>query len=199
MSDQNQILRLLGTIREECSEIRSRQEELYELLISYKDQVHDLKRTVVDKLAGLPRSPYIAGQLVPAPDLTEDGADEFGQLLATYLHRYHPVDPLDDNSGPRDAVFEPRPPVEPDDIQLEAGEARPRRGGGRRERRVMDTDLERGPDRDIEPIDISDDADDDGGKGRRNKRRRRRRGAPRPKQEKETVETPRAESSGDAD
>ena len=70
MSDQNQILRLLGTIREECAEMRHRQEELYELLISYKDQVHDLKQTVVDKLAGLPESPGGSTSAPPGPSGT---------------------------------------------------------------------------------------------------------------------------------
>ena len=79
MSDQQQILRLLATIREEVADIRSRQEELYEILISYKDQINDLKGTVVDKLQGLPKSPYIAGQLVPAPSKV-DGVEDFQVL-----------------------------------------------------------------------------------------------------------------------
>ena len=50
MSEQNQILRVLATLREEMAAVRARQEELYELLASYKDQIHDLKSTVAEKL-----------------------------------------------------------------------------------------------------------------------------------------------------
>jgi hypothetical protein len=170
VSDQNQILRLLATIREECAAVRSRQEELYEILISYKDQLQDLKQTVVEKLAGLPKSPYIAGQLVPAPRKNE-GVDEFRHLLATYLHKV--TDGSDESDErPVDFVYEKRADIKPDDIPLEEDEDdRPRRshghggggasGGGPRPRR--DNDLERGPDRDIEPIDLDDDGDDDDG------------------------------------
>ncbi|MCO5166674.1 MAG: hypothetical protein M9894_09945 [Planctomycetes bacterium] len=184
MSDQNQILRLLATIREECAGIRSRQEELYEILISYKDQIHDLKQTVVEKLAGLPRSPYIAGQLVPAPHKV-DGVDDYRELLATYLHKVTDSTPPADER-PVDLVWEKPAAVRPEDIPLEEDEDdRPRRhhggggGGGRR-----DNDLERGPDRDIEPIDLDDDEDEEGddepssgsGGGGRGRRKRRRRG-----------------------
>lgn len=189
MSDNNQILRLLATLREECAGIRSRQEELYELLISYKDQIQDLKHTVESKLEGLPRSPYIAGQLVPAPHKT-DGVDDYRQVLATYLHKVTENTPADEK--PVDLVWERPAPVKPEDIPLEDDEDdRPRRrhggggggGGGGGHRR--DNDLERGPDRDIEPIDLDDDEDDEaeGGEGgdeggggdqpRRRKRRRR--------------------------
>lgn len=189
MSDNNQILRLLATIREECAGIRSRQEELYEILVSYKDQIQDLRATVVDKLAGLPRSPYIAGQLVPAPHKT-DGVDDYRQVLATYLHKVTENTPADEK--PADLVWERPAPVKPEDIVLEDDEDdRPRRrhgGGGGGHRR--DNDLERGPDRDIEPIDLDDDEDEDeaeggeeeagaggaGGSGERRRRKRRRRG-----------------------
>ncbi|MCW8141981.1 MAG: hypothetical protein KIT58_24000, partial [Planctomycetota bacterium] len=131
MSDQNQILRLLATIREECAGIRSRQEELYEILISYKDQIQDLKQTVTEKLAGLPRSPYIAGQLVPAPHKV-DGVDDYRELLATYLHKVTDSTPADDER-PVDLVWEKPAAVRPEDIPLEDDEdERPRRhhGGG---------------------------------------------------------------------
>jgi hypothetical protein len=174
VSDQNQILRLLGTIREECAEMRHRQEELYELLISYKDQVHDLKQTVVESLAGLPKSPYIAGQLVPAPDHL-GGVDDFRDLLSTYLHRT--TEDSDPEAGPTDTAYDPPPEVKPEDIKLEPSEDRPRRrrngGGGGGKRRPRDMDLERGPDRGIEQIDLDDDDDD---KPRRRGGRRRRRG-----------------------
>jgi len=183
VSDNNQILRLLGTIREECAEMRKRQEELYELLISYKDQIEDVKATVLDKLSGLPKSPYIAGQLVPAPEEVE-GVDDFQHLLATYLHK-RPFPEDEGEAQPEDVVYEPPPEVDPSSIKLEDEPGRGPRGGGRggrrgrSERRPRDMDLERGPDRDIEPLDL--DADDDdaksGGKrggGRRGRRRGRR-------------------------
>lgn len=205
MSDQNQILRLLATIREECAAVRSRQEELYEILISYKDQIQDLKTTVVEKLAGLPKSPYIAGQLVPAPRKNE-GVDEFRHLLATYLHKVTDVNEESDER-PADFVYEKRAEMKPEDIPLEEDEDdRPRRshggggggsGGAPRPRR--DNDLERGPDRDIEPIDLDDDEGDDegeedegsgsaggggtaGGAGGQRRKRRRRGGRGRKKE-----------------
>lgn len=204
MSDQNQILRLLATIREECAAVRSRQEELYELLVSYKDQIHDLKATVVEKLAGLPKSPYIAGQLVPAPRKNE-GVDEFRHLLATYLHKVTDVNEESDER-PADFVYEKRADMKPDDIPLEEDEDdRPRRshggggggGSGSAPRPRRDNDLERGPDRDIEPIDLDDDGDDEegdedegsggpasgpGGDASRRRKRRRRGGRGRKKE-----------------
>ena len=170
MSDQNQILRLLATIREESNEIRSRQEELYELLISYKDQLQDLKSTVTEMLSGLPQSPYIAGQLVPAPESVE-GIQEFRQVLATYLHKYHPNVEWE----PEDVVYPPNKVADPSTIELEDGEEGPRsrrreRGGDRS--RPRDADLERGPDRNIEPIDLDE---PEGDKDSKSKRRRRRR------------------------
>lgn len=180
MSDQNQILRLLGTIREESAAIRSRQEELFELLISYKDQIEDLKKTVIDKLSGLPKSPYIAGQLVPAPD-TIDGTEDFRQLLATYLHG---APPDDEDNGPVDVEMPPPAEVDPDSIKLES-EGRARGvggggsgggGGGRRGRRSSggprDSDLERGPDRDVEPFDLKE--PEKKSTKKKSKRRRRR-------------------------
>ena len=132
MSDQNQILRLLGTIREESAATRSRQEELFELLISYKDQIEDLKQTVLEKLAGLPKSPYIAGQLVPAPDKI-DGTDDFRQLLATYLHGPQPTD--EDDGGPLDVEMPPPRAVDPSEVQLESEGRSTSRGEGRSEGR----------------------------------------------------------------
>lgn len=193
MSDQQQILRLLVTLREECQSIRSRQEELYSLLLSYKDQLHDLKATVVDKLAGLPKSPYIAGQLVPAPQRLE-GVDDLRHVLATYLHRYTALS--EEQDKPID--FELARPVEvkPEEIELEADETeRPRKpqGGGQGGGRKRDADLSRGPDRDVEEIDLSDepegDDDDegdddekaDGDKPSASGKRRRRRGGRRRK------------------
>lgn len=196
MSDQNQILRLLATLREEVGEVRQRQEELFELLVSYKDQIQDLKATVVEKLAGLPRSPYIAGQLVPMPKKL-DGVEDYRELLATYLHKAATTGVEDEDARPVDTVYEPPPPIPVDQIELEdeedGSEERPRRrqrrsggGGGPR-----DSDLERGPDRDVEPFDLSEDEDEDddedeeedekGAGGaesaeRRRRRRRRRRG-----------------------
>lgn len=203
--DQNQIQRLLLALREEVAAIRKRQEEQFELLLSYKDQIQDLKTTVVEKLSGLPKSPYIAGMLVPAPNKT-DGVDEFRHLLATYLHKNDGSAP-DPAEKPADLVFEKPPEVKPDDIELEPDETeRPRRreggdrGGGahsgdrpRRPRDKEDNDLQRGPERDVEPFDLNDDADDgdddEGAGGERsggggggddedapNRRRRRRRG-----------------------
>ena len=163
MSDQNQILRLLATLREESAQVRRRQEELYELLISYKDQIQDLKQTVVEKLAGLPKSPYIAGQLVPMPKKLE-GVEDYRELLATYLHKAASgeVDPAE---RPVDTAYEPAPHIDPETIELEdeddSSDERPRRrgrggrsgggGGGPR-----DGDLERGPDRDVEPFGVDD-------------------------------------------
>lgn len=211
MSDQNQILRLLATIREECAGIRSRQEELYEILISYKDQIQDLKQTVTEKLAGLPRSPYIAGQLVPAPHKV-DGVDDYRELLATYLHKVTDSTPADDER-PVDLVWEKPAAVRPEDIPLEDDEdERPRRhhggggggGGGRR-----DNDLERGPDRDIEPIDLDDDDEDEdegdeeggsssaAGSGERRRRKRRRRGG-RGRKREGGAAAPATPESGDA-
>ncbi len=197
--DQNQIQRLLLALREEVAAIRKRQEEQFELLLSYKDQIQDLKTTVMDKLAGLPKSPYIAGMLVPAPNKT-DGVDEFRHLLATYLHKNDGTAP-DPAEKPADLVFEKPPEVKPDDIELEPDETeRPRRREGgdrgdrsdrpRRPRDKEDNDLQRGPERDVEPFDLNDAADDavegsgsggSGGSGgddddASNKRRRRRRG-----------------------
>jgi hypothetical protein len=169
VTDPQQILRLLATIREEVADIRSRQEELYELLISYKDQVQDVKKTVEEGLEGLPRSPYVAGQLIPAPDQI-DGADEFGHMLATYLHKHAPWDAPD----PKDVTIDPPPVVHPDDVHLEAGEnfGGSRRRGNRGPR--MDTDLERGPDRDIVPLDLDDDESDKKKKKRRRRRRKKK-------------------------
>lgn len=164
MSEQ-QILRLLATIREEVAGIRSRQEELYELLLSFKDQIHEVKKTVSEGLEGLPTSPYIAGQLVPAPD-TVDGLDEFGQLLATYLHKA----PRGEEPPPRDVVFDPPQDVDADSIVLEPGEDRPPRRGRSRRGPRMDTDLERGPDRGVVPLDL------DGPDEKKKKKRRRSRG-----------------------
>lgn len=170
MTDQQQILRLLATIREEVADIRSRQEELYELLISYKDQIHEVKSTVEEGLTGLPRSPYVAGQLVPAPSQI-DGVDEFGQMLATYLHK-HASWPVE--LAPTDVSFDPPAEVDPDSIELEQGEnvVKRRRGrGGGGGGGPRDGDLERGPDRGVTPIDL--DADE-GGKKKKKRRRRRR-------------------------
>lgn len=222
MSDQNQILRLLATLREESAQVRRRQEELYELLISYKDQIQDLKQTVVEKLAGLPKSPYIAGQLVPMPKKLE-GVEDYRELLATYLHKAASgeVDPAE---RPVDTVYEPAPPIDPETIPLEeeedSSDERPRRrgrggrsggsGGGPR-----DGDLERGPDRDVEPFDLNEDEEDDdedegeeegaegesgGGedagrsRGGRSRRRRRRGGRGRGRGDK--AGTPGGESAG---
>lgn len=171
MSDQQQILRLLATIREEVANIRSRQEELYEILLSYKDQIHEVKRTVEEGLEGLPKSPYIAGALVPAPGQVE-GVDEFTQLLATYLHKAPPVH---DDTPPRDVQFEPDRPARDEEIELEPDEDRERRrgrNGGRGGGRPRDSDLERGPDRDIELLDL----DDEGKKKKRRPRRRKKTG-----------------------
>ena len=110
MSDQQQTLRLLATLREEIAAVRARQEELYEVLISYKDQVQDLRSTVVEKLEGLPKSPYIAGQLVPAPD-NIGGVDDFRQLLSTYLHQ---APPGAEDPAPRDVVMDPPEEVKPE-------------------------------------------------------------------------------------
>ncbi|MCA8924614.1 MAG: hypothetical protein KDD82_22570 [Planctomycetes bacterium] len=186
MSDQNQILRLLGTIREESAATRSRQEELFELLISYKDQIEDLKQTVLEKLAGLPKSPYIAGQLVPAPDKI-DGTDDFRQLLATYLHGPQPTD--EDDGGPLDVEMPPPRAVDPSEVQLESEGRSTSRGEGRSEGRSgsrgrsggrgrsssggpRDSDLERGPDRDVEPFDLQE--PEKGGKKKAKRRRRRK-------------------------
>ena len=84
----------------------------------------------------------------------------------------------------RRGAYAPPPDVKPEDIQLEADPDKPRRGrrsgggggggkrggggGGKR-----DMDLERGPDRDIEPFDLDDDDDEKGDKPRRRRRRRR--------------------------
>ncbi|MBL4847948.1 MAG: hypothetical protein JKY65_20730 [Planctomycetes bacterium] len=172
MSDNNQILRLLATIREEVADIRSRQEELYELLLGYKDQIQDVKQTVVEGLEGLPDSPYIAGQLVPAPDSLE-GVDEFGQLLATYLHK---APRGQGRTPPRDVSFESPEEVDEDDVVLEKDETLEsgRKGRGRRSGGGggggSGGGLERGPDRSVTEIDLDDDGD-----GVKKKRRRRRR------------------------
>lgn len=169
MSDQQQVLRLLATIREEVSDIRTRQEELYEILVSYKDQIQDLKQTVNDGLAGLPKSPYIAGQLVPAPERI-GGVDDFRQLLATYLHGAPPQEEDDEIA---DVVIDPPTELDERDVKLEPDEDRPSRrrnsGGGRRRER-SDPDLSRGPDRDVVPLDL----DDDGPKKKKKRRRRTR-------------------------
>lgn len=173
MSDNNQILRLLATIREEVADIRSRQEELYELLLGYKDQIQDVKKTVEDGLSGLPKSPYIAGQLVPAPDTVEE-VDEFGQLLAAYLHK---APRGQGRTPPRDVSFDPPREVDPSEIVLEKGEApegRRRRGGGGGGGRGGGG-LERGPDRSVTEIDLDDEGD---GKPKKKRRRRRRKKKP---------------------
>jgi hypothetical protein len=168
VSDQNQILRLLATLREEMAAVRARQEELYEVLVSYKDQIQDLKQTVSDKLEGLPTSPYIAGQLVPAPDSTK-GVDDFGQLLATYLHGAPPgngdEDPVDVDMSPPEA---PRP----EDIELEPGDDPPRRRRGRSGR--IDPDLSRGPDRDVVPLDLDEPKKKKAKKRRRSRSRKKK-------------------------
>lgn len=151
MSDQQQTLRLLATLREEISAVRARQEELYEVLISYKDQVQDLKSTVLEKLEGLPKSPYIAGQLVPAPE-TIGGIDDFRDLLATYLHK---APPNSEEPPPVDVVMDPLPEVKPEEIELEPSDDPPRRRGQHREPRI-DPDLSRGPDRDVVPLDLDE-------------------------------------------
>jgi len=177
VSDNNQILRLLATIREEVADIRSRQEELYELLLGYKDQIQDVKKTVEDGLSGLPKSPYIAGQLVPAPDAIE-GVDEFGQLLATYLAK---APRGQGRTPPRDVSFQSPPEVDPSDIVLEKGEgldgggARRRRSGGGGGGSRGGGGLERGPDRSVTEIDLDDDGD---GKTKKKRRRRRRKKKP---------------------
>jgi hypothetical protein len=169
VSDNNQILRLLATIREEVADIRSRQEELYELLLGYKDQIQEVKKSVVDGLVGLPDSPYIAGQLVPAPDSIED-VDEFGQLLATYLHK---APRGQGRTPPRDVSFQSPADVDEEDVVLEKGEnietgrKRRRNGGGG----GSGGGLERGPDRSVTEIDLDD---DDDGKVKKKRRRRRR-------------------------
>ncbi len=180
MSDNNQILRLLATIREEVADIRSRQEELYELLLGYKDQIQEVKKTVEDGLSGLPKSPYIAGQLVPAPDAIEE-VDEFGQLLATYLAK---APRGQGRTPPRDVSFESPPEVDPSDIVLEKGEGldgggarsggRRRSGGGGGGGSRGGGGLERGPDRSVTEIDL----DDDGDKTKKKRRRRRRKKKP---------------------
>lgn len=172
MSDQQQILRLLATIREEVAGIRSRQEELYEILLSYKDQIHAVQRAVDEGLEGLPKSPYIAGQLVPAPDQL-DGVDDFTQALATFLHRT----PLTPETTPTGRRHDAAPPVPDEEIVLEPSDDKPSRrrggGGGKGKGRPRDMDLERGPDRDVELLDLDDDDDDD--KPAKKKRRRRSR------------------------
>jgi hypothetical protein len=154
----------LATIREEVSDIRTRQEELYEVLIGYKEQLQELKGSVVDGLAGLPKSPYIAGQLVPAPDGI-GGVDDFRQLLATYLHGAPPAT----EDEPVDVTIDPPAEVNPDDVKLEPDEDRPRsktRGNGRGRRTRSDSD------------------DGDGGAKKTKKKRRRR--APRKKKAEAT-------------
>jgi hypothetical protein len=164
VSDQQQILRLLATIREEVADIRTRQEELFEILVSYKDQIQDLKQTVETGLEGLPTSPYIAGQLVPAPDHI-GGVDDFRQLIATYLHGPTPVT---SDEAPIDVVRDPIAEVKPEDIELERDEDRPKRGRSRgRQEERSDPDLSRGPDRDIVALDLDE---------KPSKKRRRRRG-----------------------
>ncbi|RMG16956.1 MAG: hypothetical protein D6731_04995 [Planctomycetota bacterium] len=161
MSEQ-QILRLLATLREEVAHVRSRQEELYEVLVSYKDQLHDLKKTVTESLEGLPKSPYIAGQLVPAPHAI-GGVDAFAELVSTYLHKGPQVP---DDPGPVDARCDPPPEVSPEEIELEPDPDRSRRGRRRGPR--VDPDLARSPDRDIVPLDL------EGDDGKKKKKRRSR-------------------------
>jgi hypothetical protein len=165
VSDQQQILRLLATIREEVADIRTRQEELYEVLVSYKDQLHNLDKTVQEGLRGLPSSPYIAGQLVPAPDHI-GGVDDFRQLIATYLHG--PPPPMD-GGEPVDVVVDPPAEVKPEEIELEPDEDRPKRRSRSRGQRA-DPDLSRGPERDVVPLDL----DDEPAKKKKKRRRRSR-------------------------
>jgi hypothetical protein len=199
------VLRLLGTLREEIESIRTKQAEIYEVILSYKDQLRELQTTVTESLKGLPKSPYIAGQLVPAPR-KKQGVDDFRDLLATYLHG--PTDSADDEK-PVDVDLTPipipdLPPVEDsaedgDDEEEEEDEERRRRrgrggGGGGGGPRPYDEDvrgLNRGPERDVEPFDLrppsgEDDEEDrdrepgSGGgerpEGERGERRGRRRG-----------------------
>ena len=170
MSDQQQTLRLLATIREEVADIRTRQEELYEILVSYKDQIHQLEQTVNSKLDGLPSSPYIAGQLVPAPD-SNGGVDDFRQVVATYLHG---APPAPEPEGPIDVVINPPEEIAPEDIELEPDEDRPKRGRGNGRRQRSDPDLSRGPERDVIPLDL----DEPSSKKKKKRRRRTRKKKP---------------------
>ncbi len=169
-ADQGAVLRLLGTLREEIEAIRTKQAEIYEVVLSYKDQLRDLQSTVTESLRGLPKSPYIAGQLVPAPR-KKAGVDDFRDLLATYLHG--PTDSAEDEK-PADVDLTPAPEPEPaadvaeeelededdEDDEDEDDRGRHRRRGGRGRSggpRASDEDmrgLNRGPERDVEPFDL---------------------------------------------
>ncbi|HZV02816.1 MAG TPA: hypothetical protein VFF73_39275 [Planctomycetota bacterium] len=170
-TDQGAVLRLLGTLREEIESIRTKQAEIYEVILSYKDQLRELQTTVTESLKGLPKSPYIAGQLVPAPR-KKQGVDDFRDLLATYLHG--PADSAEDEK-PVDVDLTPipipdLPPVEEtaedadEDEEEEDEERRRRRRGGGGGPRPYDEDvrgLNRGPERDVEPFDLRPPAEDD--------------------------------------
>src|SRR5205814_20514 len=152
--------------------IRTKQAEIFEVVLSFKDQLRDLQSTVGEQLKGLPKSPYIAGQLVPAPRKRE-GVDDFRDLLATYLHG--PTEPAEDEK-PIDVEIavplEPEPPLEDveggdesddeDEDEDEDDERRRRRrhrreGAPRPAGAGPDEDtrgLNRGPERDVEPFDL---------------------------------------------
>jgi hypothetical protein len=193
-ADQGAVLRLLGTIREEIEQIRAKQAEIYEVVLSYKDQIAKLEKTVGEKLEGLPKSPYIAGQLVPMPR-KRDGVDDFRDLLATYLHPAPPGQEEAEKPVDVDLTPEPLPPAESEVLEGEEDEdegedeERPRRP---RPERSVDEDtrgLQRGPERDVEPFDLTEKGgeegeepegderggDDRGDDRRRGGRRRRRR------------------------
>ena len=178
-SDSAAVLRLLGTLREGVEQIRAKQAEIYEVVLSYKHQLAKLETTVLEKLQGLPKSPYIAGQLVPMPR-KQDGVDNFRDLLATYLHPSPPGAAEDEDDKPVDVDLtpEPDPPEaeledEPADDDAEDDDRRHRREREDRPRGPQDEDtrgLHRGPERDVEPFDLSaerkgDDGDDGDGDG----------------------------------
>lgn len=168
-TDSGAVLRLLGTIREEIEQIRTKQAEIYEVVLSYKHQLQELKTTVLEKLEGLPKSPYIAGQLVPMPR-KRDGVDDFRDLLATYLHPAPPGSPQaraeeeEDKPVDVDLTPESEPPAdtesledEEDSDEDEDDDRRDRRRRRDERRGPLDEDtrgLSRGPERDVEPFDL---------------------------------------------
>ncbi|MBI3724029.1 hypothetical protein HY251_08770, partial [bacterium] len=206
------MLRLLGTLREEIEAIRSRQAELYEVVVSFKDQLADVRSQVLEQLKGLPKSPYIAGQLVPAPRKRE-GVDDFRDLLATYLHG--PTEPSEEEKPiDVDTVVppEPEPPLEDvegedledDDDEEEQDERRPRR----RPERGPDEDtrgLNRGPERDVEPFDLhpasasASSEDEDEGDERDDRPPVDRPGEDRPREDRPREERPRDRDDRDRD
>lgn len=138
-SDRNQQgndsqAKLLKQLKEDIETIRTRQREMYEIMLSYKQDMFDLKKTVTEALKGLPKSPYIAGKLIPSPR-TDEGFELFEDMVKTYLHRHAQTSDVEPTADEPETT-------ETDESDETAEEEKPRRRRRSRRRRRRKGDAE---------------------------------------------------------